>query len=59
MKVWTGPITPSYTPNLMLRRDHSPGKRSMLHIYKAMVLHPDEGGAKFLRNVGSYKSHTA
>jgi hypothetical protein len=22
-------------------------------------LSPDEGGAKFLRNVGSYKSHTA
>jgi hypothetical protein len=21
--------------------------------------HPDEGGAKFLRNVGAYKSHTA
>jgi hypothetical protein len=21
--------------------------------------HPDEGGAEFLRNVGSYKSHTA
>jgi hypothetical protein len=21
--------------------------------------HPDEGGAKFLLNVGSYKSHTA
>jgi hypothetical protein len=21
--------------------------------------HPDDGGAKFLRNVGSYKSHTA
>jgi hypothetical protein len=21
--------------------------------------HPDEGGAKFLRNVGSYKSYTA
>jgi hypothetical protein len=21
--------------------------------------HPDEGGAKFLRSVGSYKSHTA
>jgi hypothetical protein len=21
--------------------------------------HPDEGGAKFLRNVGSYRSHTA
>jgi hypothetical protein len=21
--------------------------------------HPDEGGAKFLRNVGSYNSHTA
>jgi hypothetical protein len=21
--------------------------------------HPDEGGAKFLRNFGSYKSHTA
>jgi hypothetical protein len=21
--------------------------------------HPDEGGAKFFRNVGSYKSHTA
>jgi hypothetical protein len=23
------------------------------------TLHPDEGGAKFLRNIGSYKSHTA
>jgi hypothetical protein len=21
--------------------------------------HPDEGGARFLRNLGSYKSHTA
>jgi hypothetical protein len=21
--------------------------------------HPDDGGAKFLRNVGSYKNHTA
>jgi hypothetical protein len=21
--------------------------------------HPDEGGARFLRNVGSYKSHTS
>jgi hypothetical protein len=21
--------------------------------------HPDEGGARFLRNVGSYKNHTA
>jgi hypothetical protein len=24
-----------------------------------LFLHPDEGGAKFLRNVGSYKRHTA
>jgi hypothetical protein len=24
-----------------------------------LACHPDEGGAKFLRNVGSYKSHTA
>jgi hypothetical protein len=23
------------------------------------LCHPDEGGAKFLRNVGSYESHTA
>jgi hypothetical protein len=23
------------------------------------IRHPDEGGAKFLRNVGSYRSHTA
>jgi hypothetical protein len=23
------------------------------------LCHPDEGGARFLRNVGSYKSHTA
>jgi hypothetical protein len=21
--------------------------------------HPDDGGAKYLRNIGSYKSHTA
>jgi hypothetical protein len=25
----------------------------------AVFLHPDVGGAKFLRNIGSYKSHTA
>jgi hypothetical protein len=25
----------------------------------AVTCHPDEGGAKFLRNGGSYKSHTA
>jgi hypothetical protein len=24
-----------------------------------VTCHPDEGDAKFLRNVGSYKSHTA
>jgi hypothetical protein len=23
------------------------------------LTHPDEGGSKYLRNVGSYKSHTA
>jgi hypothetical protein len=23
-----------------------------------LVSHPDDGGARFLRNVGSYKSHT-
>jgi hypothetical protein len=23
------------------------------------ICHPDDGGAKFLRNVGSYKSHTS
>jgi hypothetical protein len=27
--------------------------------YFADFCHPDEGGAWFLRNVGSYKSHTA
>jgi hypothetical protein len=26
---------------------------------KNTTFHPDEGGTKFLRNVGSYKSHTA
>jgi hypothetical protein len=25
----------------------------------AITSNPDEGGAKFFRNVGSYKSHTA
>jgi hypothetical protein len=25
----------------------------------AVTCHPDNGGAKFLRNVGFYKSHTA
>jgi hypothetical protein len=28
-------------------------------MYFFVFLHPDEGGARFLRNVGSYKSHTA
>jgi hypothetical protein len=26
---------------------------------RSLCCHPDEGGARFLRNVGSYKSHTA
>jgi hypothetical protein len=26
---------------------------------RADYIHPDDGGPKFLRNVGSYKSHTA
>jgi hypothetical protein len=25
----------------------------------SLILDPDEGGAKFLQNIGSYKSHTA
>jgi hypothetical protein len=29
------------------------------HTLFADSFHPDDGGAKFLRNVGSYKSHTA
>jgi hypothetical protein len=29
------------------------------YFFAACVGHPDEGGAGFLRNVGSYKSHTA
>jgi hypothetical protein len=28
-------------------------------VLSSPILHPDEGGTKFLRNVGSYKSHTA
>jgi hypothetical protein len=30
-----------------------------LGITQAATSNPDEGGATFLRNVGSYKSHTA
>jgi hypothetical protein len=30
-----------------------------LGIIQAATSNPDEGGARFLRNVGSYKSHTA
>jgi hypothetical protein len=33
-------------------------RRTLLRNTKSPC-HPDEGGAKFLRNVGSYKSHTA
>jgi hypothetical protein len=29
------------------------------HTLRRNTYHPDEEGAKFLRNVGSYKSHTA
>jgi hypothetical protein len=32
--------------------------RQLLVTASVVPCHPDEGGAKFLRNVGSYKSHT-
>jgi hypothetical protein len=34
-------------------------RRTMRWSYFTDPCHPDEGGAKFFRNVGSYKSHTA
>jgi hypothetical protein len=27
--------------------------------FSAPTCHPDDGGAKYIRNVGSYKSHAA
>jgi hypothetical protein len=33
--------------------------RSVRRLLVTDSCHPDEGSAKFLRNVGSYKSHTA
>jgi hypothetical protein len=30
-----------------------------LAVTSSVSCHPDEGGARFLRKVGSYKSHTA
>jgi hypothetical protein len=49
-----------------LRRNHFVFLRSVRRLLvTASVVpsspscHPDEGGAKFLRNVGSYKSHMA
>jgi hypothetical protein len=32
---------------------------SCIRVTKIDSCHPDEGGARFLRNVGSYKSHKA
>jgi hypothetical protein len=32
---------------------------SFIMVSRTDPCHPDERGAKFLRNVGSYKSHTA
>jgi hypothetical protein len=32
---------------------------SFIRVTKTYFCHPDEVGARFLRNVGSYKSHTA
>jgi hypothetical protein len=34
-------------------------QRASVDSYSTDSCHPDEGGAKFLRNVDSYKSHTA
>jgi hypothetical protein len=34
-------------------------RRTLRRNTKWYSCHPDEGGAKFLRNVGSYKSHVA
>jgi hypothetical protein len=34
-------------------------KASFITIWFTDSCHPDDGGAKFLRTVGSYKSHTA
>jgi hypothetical protein len=44
----------------MLRRNTSVRRLLVTAIVVSsspMFCHPDEGGAKFLRNVGSYKSH--
>jgi hypothetical protein len=50
----------------MLRRvallgavDSEERSASVVGVTRTDSCHPDEGGAKFLRNVGSYKSHTA
>jgi hypothetical protein len=34
-------------------------RRTLRFSYLTYSCHSDEGGTKFLRNVGSYKSHTA
>jgi hypothetical protein len=34
-------------------------RRTMRRNTNTDSCHPDEGGAKFIRNVGSYKGHTA
>jgi hypothetical protein len=49
-------VTPcgSYKNSVLLR-----SVRRLLFTASVVICHPDEGEAKFLRNVGSYKSHTA
>jgi hypothetical protein len=34
-------------------------RRTLRSVRRLLATSPDEGGAKFLRNVGSYKSHMA
>jgi hypothetical protein len=43
---------------IKMQRGGSRGKEKVAWVVTDYC-YPDEGGARFLRNVGSYKSHTA
>jgi hypothetical protein len=56
--VWKGVYSISIQSKIIFTAESAVENSTIIHRGTCKI-YPDDGGAKFLRNVGSYKSHTA